>query len=326
MKQLFLAKKSKRIFARAIDLAILLGSTCLIFFTLIYPFIFDKETFDNNSKEAISYYKESSLFLVDDEGNYSGKCTVANFLSIDDLYEKEVTYSNKTYTICLTKTLQDYYLNQYEYFVGNKNLSIGEYKKEVLKVGSETSNILSYDENTYKFSLIDETKSDITISYFLSTYESAAKNMISDSKINELTLENQKIMLGALVYIIPTLIGVSLITDLLIPLVTSNSKTIGKMIFHLGLVTKDGYKYPKSKLVIRYLSYILIEVILGFATFFGVMLISYTMFLFTKKRRCIHDFIAGSAVVDLDNSIIFANAKEEDYYLKRKSSNSEIYD
>ena len=141
MKQLFLAKKSKRIFARAIDLVILLGSTCLIFFTLIYPFIFDKETFDNNSKEAISYYKESSLFLVDDEGNYSGKCTVANFLSIDDLYEKEVTYSNKTYTICLTKTLQDYYLNQYEYFVGNKNLSIGEYKKEVLKVGSETSNL-----------------------------------------------------------------------------------------------------------------------------------------------------------------------------------------
>ena len=38
------------------------------------------------------------------------------------------------------------------------------------------------------------------------------------------------------------------------------------------------------------------------------------------------DFIASSAVVDLDNSIIFANAKEEDYYLKRKSSNSEIYD
>ena len=73
-------------------------------------------------------------------------------------------------------------------------------------------------------------------------------------------------------------------------------------------------------LIVRWLAYILFEILLGFITFGGTLLISYTMFLFIKKRRCIHDFIGKSAVIDSENSMIFESEKEESFYINRARS------
>ena len=320
MKQILLAKKGKRILARFIDLIILFGTTILTFFPFIYPNVFNKIEFDNNSKEIITLYKDCDLFFVDDSGNYTAKSTVGTFKKVTDLYSSNLTFNGTKYeNISLTKTLFDYYTVRYDKFGGNSNYDLSNYSKDILKVGSEESNIEFYDSNLDIFTLIDESKESITINFFLNTFDTACKNMISNSKVNELTNRNQYLMLSALAYILIVLGVYSFIFEFLIPLFSPQSKTIGKHIFKLGLVSLDGYQFKKSKLILRWLSYLFIEVILSFLTFGGVFLITYTMMLFTKKRRCIHDFCSGSVVIDSSNSIIFKNEKEEAYFLNRKN-------
>ena len=320
MKQILLAKKGKRILARFIDLIILFGATIFTFFPFIYPHVFNKTEFDNNSREIVTLYENSDLFFVDKKGNYSAKSTIGTYKKVGDLYSSTLTFNGTKYeNVSLAKTLYEYYTIRYSDFGGNSNYNLSSYKKDILKVGNEESNIKEYDSSLHTFTLIDESKETITINYFLNTFDTACKNMISNSKVNELTNKNQTLMLSALSYILIVLAIYSFIFEFLIPLFSPQSKTIGKHILKLGLVNINGYEFKKSKLIIRWLVYLIVEVILSFATFGGVFLITYTMMLFTKKRRCIHDFCAGSVVIDSSNSIIFKNEKEEAYFLNRKA-------
>ena len=77
---------------------------------------------------------------------------------------------------------------------------------------------------------------------------------------------------------------------------------------------KTGYELEKIYYLPRFLSYLIIEVILSFVTIGGTFLISYTMFQFTKKRRCIHDYLSKSCVVDKELSFVFKNKKIEEAY------------
>ncbi len=319
MKQILLAKKSKRLLAGLIDFGIITLLTLITFFGFVYPHVFDAEQFNLNNERIVELYRDTGLFVVDDDGNYAGKCSFNNIEKIDDLYNCDITFNNKKYLdISLTESLYEYYTQKYANYDGQNNLTDAIYKQEILKLGSEESNIQNYDEINHTITMIDDSKNDITITYFINIYESTCKNLISNSKIDTLTKENQSLMLNSLSLIIPVLIIYSFIFDLLIPLFMPYSETIGKKIMHLGLVSKDGYHLKKYYLIPRFLVYTFIEYILGFATFGGVFLISYTMFLFCKKRRCLHDFVANSVVIDIDNSIFFANKKEEAFYINRQ--------
>ena len=143
---------------------------------------------------------------------------------------------------------------------------------------------------------------------------------MNNSKIKDLTNENQKIIMSAVILIIPVLLGVSFIFDLLIPFLSPCCETIGKHIYRLGVLTSDGYRYKKIWLLTRWLCYVLIELIIGAMTFGASVLISYTMFLFCKKRRCLHDFIAKSVVIEKDGSIYFSTIEEENFYIERQKS------
>ena len=315
MKQIFLAKKSKRMLARLIDFVLVTGITLLLFMFLIFPLTFNQDQYLKNNQEAVSLYNESGLFVVDESDNYRGKSSFNGFNKIEDLYSKEVTFENHTYTIQLTKSLFEFYTQKYTMFDGQKVFSLDTYKQEILKLNTTESNIKAYDEMNHTFTLMDDSKANDTISYFTSVYTNTSQNIMSSSII-----KNEQIMFHALSFIVPTLLGISFIFDLIIPLCMPNGETLGKKIMHLGLVSKDGYELKKYFLIPRFLSYIFIEYILGIVTFGGTFLISYTMFLFVKKRRCIHDFLSNSVVIDKDSSIIFKDAKEEAFYLNRQKT------
>lgn len=318
MKQIFLAKKGKRILARLIDLIILFFSTFLLFFTLIYPNTFNKEQFNKNSIEIIEYFKDSELFIVDDNGNYSAKSTLASFKKIDDLYNNDLSFNNKEYkNVSLTKSLYDFYTIKYKEYGGVANLNNSQYENEVLLINNSESNIKSYDFNSHTLKMIDSSKEDVTLTYFLNKYESTCKNMIKNSKINDLTNENQKLIFTALSGLLPTLFVFAFIYEFIIPCFSKYGETIGKHIFKIGLVNKDGYEIKKYQLFIRFLAYYFMDILLSAITFGGVFIITYTMMLFTKKRRCIHDFISGTVVINTVNSIIFKNKNEELYYLNK---------
>ena len=89
------------------------------------------------------------------------------------------------------------------------------------------------------------------------------------------------------------------------------------MIFKLEIITKDGYVLNKWRLIVRWISYLILDLLLGFVTFFGALLISYTMMVCNKRGMVIHDYISGTRVVDKETTIRFRNAEEERKFNER---------
>lgn len=320
MKKILLAKKWKRLIARFIDLTIVISLTFIIFLIFVFPNTLDNNKLKENGNKISELYLQTDLFLVDDNGNYCAKCGFNNVTKLEDLYNIKCSFSGKTYeNISLTQTLYNYYTTQYKNFGGQTNLSLEVYKRDILKLGGEESNIKDFNIDTYTLELIDNEKSNATVSFFLNIYEDACVDIIKNSEINTLTTENQQIFMSSFVWIIPVLFAVSAIFDLLIPMVSPSGESIGKYIFKLGVISNEGYKLKKYKYIIRWLVYVSIELLLGILSFGAAALISYTMFLFSKNRRCIHDFIASSVVIDKEHSIYFSSAKEESFYINRQN-------
>ena len=106
----------------------------------------------------------------------------------------------------------------------------------------------------------------------------------------------------------------------MIPLFSKRNETIGKYIFKLGVISKDGYSLKKIWIFIRWLSYLVIELVGGFLTMGGTILISYTMLIFNKKKRTIHDYIGNSIVINKEESFYFNSYEEEKYLMENKRS------
>ena len=114
-----------------------------------------------------------------------------------------------------------------------------------------------------------------------------------------------------------------------IPMIFKNGETLGKLIFHLCLVNKLGYRYNRLQLIPRFLFMMVIIIalylflganiwFLGIVTFLA--LVSYGLAIFTKDHKAIHDYIAGTIVVDKVHSEIFENATQEDRIKKEINS------
>lgn len=320
MKKILLAKKWKRLIARFIDLTIVISLTFIIFLIFVFPNTLDNNKLKENGNKISELYLQTDLFLVDDNGNYCAKCGFNNVTKLEDLYNIKCSFNGTDYeNISLTKTLYNYYSTKFNSFGGQTNLSLEVYKRDILKIGSEESNIKDFNIDNYTLELIDNEKSNVTVSFFLNIYEDACVDIIKNSEINTLTTENQQIFMSSFVWIIPVLFAVSAIFDLFIPMVSPSGESIGKYIFKLGVISNEGYKLKKYKYIIRWLVYVSIELLLGILSFGAAALISYTMFLFSKNRRCIHDFIASSVVIDKEHSIYFSSAKEESFYINRQN-------
>lgn len=326
MKNILLAKKGKRIAARLIDLSIVLLLSLFVFLSFIFPKTFNDKLFLENNEEIVELYRDSDLFIVDEKGNYTAKISFSNVKTIEDLYSIDCKYNDVEYkNISILGSMYNFYTTKYSLYGDNtQNLSLESFKSEILKVGSQDSNIYDFSDSPLSLTLIDHNKSESTIRYVIDKYSETCKSMITNSRINTLTQANQKILLDSLVLFIPVIVVVSFIFDLIIPLFSPNNETIGKHIFKLGVISKDGYTYKKYKLIIRWLCFVAFEILLGIITFGGTLLISYTTFLFTKKRRCVHDFVASSCVINAKDSLVFNNEKEESFYINR-SKNKGVY-
>lgn len=319
MKRIYLAKKGKRILARLIDLLITLILTLVIFVFIILPNVLDKEKIEDNSQEIIRLYRDSELFLVDDDGNYSAKVGFGNVDSIEKLYSVTCDFKGTSYEVSLTESLYNFYTTKFSLYGNSYNLTVDTFKTEILKVGTEESNIKDYDVLNNKLLLIDDSKANVTVEYFVNMYASTCESLISNSKINTLTSENQKLVLGTLWYLVPVVLVLTFVLEFLIPFFSPCCETIGKHIFKLGVLYHEGYRLNKLRLLVRWFVYAVFELVLGILTFGAIFLITYTMFLFCKKRRCLHDQIAKTVVIEKQGSIYFASPKEEAFYINYKN-------
>ena len=327
MKHIVLARRSRRLLAALIDLLLLIISTVIIFLTVVMPSTLDVTKYQNNGYEVARLYKESGLFLTQENGSYTCKGNLTKQITrVSDLNDAtllalDVNFREQN----LSKDLYMFYTTKYTQYGKQYNLTKDVYYSEVLKVGSNESNIASIDETTYEIIMIDETKEGVTYDYFINQYIAAGTFVDSFKGIKNLKDENTNMMMSSIFFIIPVLVAFGAIFDLLIPACTANRRTIGKMIFKLDVIGKDGYQLKRINLIPRFLVYIFVEVILGFASFGGLFLISYTVFLFSKNRRALHDFAAKSAVIDAKQSVYFLTKEEEEYVLSRSKNNVQRY-
>ena len=106
---------------------------------------------------------------------------------------------------------------------------------------------------------------------------------------------------------------------LVVPLCFKNGETLGKLMFKLCLANKLGYRISKMQLIPRFLLSMVVVVVLYFVV--GLNLISlgiltfialgsYSMAIFTKEHKALHDFVSGTLVVDKVHSEIFKNYDE----------------
>ena len=314
MSKIYLAKKSKRIFARLVDVLILFVLTLGTFFALT-QLTFDSKTYNENVNSSLIYYENSGLYLKKKNGYFSFT-SIIDFNTIESLTNFEYEEGETKTNINMLKSLYTFYTEKYVDYDGTYNLSLDTFKTNILKIDSEVSNIKDFivTEKNVNITLIDETLDKTTILFICDTFSKAADIVNKCSAVQAIENKNRQILLNSILYVFPCLFFYCFILEFLIPVCSKHGETIGKYIFKLMVISKDGYELKKIYYLPRFLSYLIIEVILSFATIGGTFLISYTMFQFTKKRRCIHDYLSKSCVVDKELSFVFKNKKIEEAY------------
>lgn len=106
---------------------------------------------------------------------------------------------------------------------------------------------------------------------------------------------------------------VMLIFYFMFPMIFKSGETLGKKMFGLGILTKDGYEIKKIQSAVRFLAFFT-EMTLGIASI-GLGMVAWILVTaFSKKNRSVHDMIAGTIVILKAESVWYKNKEDEDKY------------
>lgn len=125
---------------------------------------------------------------------------------------------------------------------------------------------------------------------------------------------------------------VAVLAYFVMPLILKNGKTVGKLVMGIALVNKLGYNISIPQLVMRFFFPLVVVIgllIVGGSTFaigMGLfVLVSYTMVIFTKEHKAIHDYLAGTIAIDSKRSVWFKDATEEAKYVDKINAMPELH-
>lgn len=170
----------------------------------------------------------------------------------------------------------------------------------------------------------------------LARYEAAAEALSKDTeaqKAYEIVLNLTLIMLSG------GILGAFVILEFLIPLWLKNGQTLGKKIFGIALMRKDGVKVTPFMMFTRtilgkYTVETMIPIFLLVAVIFGIMglegLLGFALILIaqivvafvTRDKTGIHDLLACTVAVDLSSQMIFDSPEEQlEYYNQLQEEN-----
>lgn len=111
---------------------------------------------------------------------------------------------------------------------------------------------------------------------------------------------------------IPIALNVTLIlVSLVVPLCFSRGKkTFGKAILHLAVLNVHACSVSWSHYLLRFLFLLLIEVDLSLVSFGIPLIVSFSMFVFSKRGQSLHDYVCNTYVVDCSAQTIYKNQTE----------------
>ena len=128
---------------------------------------------------------------------------------------------------------------------------------------------------------------------------------------------------------LPSFILSPLIFFFIIPLLTKDGRTLGKIAVKTAVIGSNGYKANKINIVLHYAILTVIwEFLLIPSTMIGIMgmalilLIDYLSLILSKSHTSIHDKIARTLVINAKESSWFKNEGEEEQYIKDNPDSS----
>lgn len=93
-----------------------------------------------------------------------------------------------------------------------------------------------------------------------------------------------------------------------------DGRSLGKYLLGLGLVTRTGYKVTKVTVLLRYVTFVIVEVVLSFRLYFIPLFLSSAIMTLDRNQASLHDRLARTVVIDWKQSFIFRSREEETQY------------
>lgn len=312
MKKIVLANIWKRAGAQLVDLALSIGIAALLYFPLILPNVLDRAKVASLNAEIKDLCMESGLYVESADGGAHSFRSIHSFNTIDELSEVAISDQNQTTVVHPLDALHDFYTVKAVTF-GSSNLTDNVFQTDILKVGTSDSNIVSFSKNAAGHFAITVTsgKEYSAVSFVLDAIDGALTIVNGAPKVSALQNEHDAMLRFAALWALVPLTGMHLIVFLLVPLCSPSCQSPGKWLFKLCLVTGKGYQYQKRYMPLRWLAQYLVEFVGAVVSFSATLLISYTMSMFTKNHRSIHDYLGNSVVISEPESLWYLDAVEE---------------
>ena len=279
-----MADKNKLVYCGALKrvLAFIVDFSLTILFTVFLASLVTNPIFAKvlNSDELTIQYEQRIL----ESGLYEKVDGI--LISIDETFD-ETKQTKEEFIQYLDLKLTEFYSNpdftcsNIEYF---NNLKLDN---KLFKLDETT--------NTIVYSSVATT--DELMTFYYDAMADTINNVLSNDDIVAHTSIN--IILNTLYgVILALLISISLFY-LLIPLINKRKGTFGKILFKIGVVNLSDFKFASNMQVIVRFAVFFLECILSIFTFGVVLLLSFTITLFTKNDKSLHDLAANTSLVDL---------------------------
>lgn len=289
--EIYKAPVIRRLLAFLTDIFLLL-LLFLSFNQFVYTPVFENNSTLNQNVELYrNRLKDSNLYTTDNTTSVPFKITdLKNKMNKNDYIDK------------LDDSIELFYTN-----FSNEYIKIELYNNS--KIDSNLFTI-----NNGEFLRKDIISNDTYISFFESEYDKAVNLM---NKYDDVVLNNASIINKYFV----TIISLSLLTSILIlylifPLIFKDGETIGKKLLGIGVVSlKDGFRIKVSQKIIRFMSFLIFEVILSVLLVGIPLIVSFSMMFFSKNNMTIHDQLAATICVDKKVSLIY---KDFDEFIKHE--------
>lgn len=191
----------------------------------------------------------------------------------------------------------------------------------------EEKHKITFDQYEY---LVDEEKAALPAEV-QDVFGKFATTYYSDPERNELTafLISLSLVIVSFSILIPFIL-----LEFVVPLLFKNGQTVGKKIFSIAVVTKDGVRISPMVLFIRTILgkytigtmvpvLMLLMLFFRFAPIIPIMILlligslQVVMMFTSKTRSIIHDLLASTVVVDFQSQMIFDSIEAKEEYKRR---------
>lgn len=338
----------KRFAAFIIDFILAALIAILAYMTAIHPLWYQKLGGYEKNEALIAEQFASGLYVEEGGANIRlPELASTNRFVSEDVLADELSFWNRLddeeETIVVSDVYYDYALrlfyNNYDGFIFNESTYYDvdkrltpNYDRDILLMNGEANDFIvnktAHEKGTktyYTFTYQEgASKAEINKfwekQYFIAVDENLRKMPTYFSLQSAITRATQ------LMVAISYLIG-GLVFHLLVPLLSKNGQTIGKMVNKIAVVNKEGYRVLPRQIILRTIIIDVVEIIGSMYLYFIPILLTMAVITLSRQQRAIHDFIAGTRLINFSNSYIFKDENEAKVYMEARKSgkDSNIY-